>query len=194
MFGSACRKTDDIFYCLIFQDCPSWKANSLCLYPAGKDGPVISPYTEFPFRSSYNSQRHSARIQTLLHAGMLLGKLKKLRLNSVVWVTFLFLSCSSSIVLTRLSGPRSRPTTSQKSCSSGNRTRTSASVARNSDPWITAAVSRETLNIFVYYNRQSIGQSILLSDTYMGPITWFSLLSVAVLSMRGHLSEERTGL
>jgi hypothetical protein len=44
-----------------------------------------------------------------------------------------FLSSSSSVVLTRLSGPRSRPTTSRKICSAGNRTRTSGSVARNSD-------------------------------------------------------------
>jgi hypothetical protein len=44
-----------------------------------------------------------------------------------------FLPSSSSIVLTRLSGPRSRHTTSQKSGSAGNRTRTSGSVARNSD-------------------------------------------------------------
>jgi hypothetical protein len=44
-----------------------------------------------------------------------------------------FLSSSSSIVLTRLSGPRSRPTTSHKSGSSGSRTQTSGSLARNSD-------------------------------------------------------------
>jgi hypothetical protein len=40
---------------------------------------------------------------------------------------------SSSVVLTRLSGPRSRPTTLFVSGSAGNRTRTSGSVATNSD-------------------------------------------------------------
>jgi hypothetical protein len=46
----------------------------------------------------------------------------------------LFLSSSSSVVLTRLSGPRSRPTTSQKNVvAPGNRTRTSGSVGRDSD-------------------------------------------------------------
>jgi hypothetical protein len=46
----------------------------------------------------------------------------------------LFLPSSSSVVLTRLSGPRSRPTTSQKIWwDAGNRTRSSGSVARNSD-------------------------------------------------------------
>jgi hypothetical protein len=44
----------------------------------------------------------------------------------------LFLPSSSSVVLTRLSGLRSRPTTSQKTGTAGNRTRTSLSVARNS--------------------------------------------------------------
>jgi hypothetical protein len=50
-----------------------------------------------------------------------------------------FLSSSSWIVLTRLSGPRSRPTTcfpfffSRKSCNTGNRTRASGSVVKNSD-------------------------------------------------------------
>jgi hypothetical protein len=43
-----------------------------------------------------------------------------------------FLSSSSSVVLTRLSGPRSRPTTFF-SGSAGNRTRASGSVAKNSD-------------------------------------------------------------
>jgi hypothetical protein len=45
----------------------------------------------------------------------------------------LFHSSSSSVVLTRLSGLCSRPTTSQKICSAGNRTQTSGSVVRNSD-------------------------------------------------------------
>jgi hypothetical protein len=45
----------------------------------------------------------------------------------------LFLSSSSSIVLTRLSGARSDPLLLRKSSSAGNRTRTSESVARNSD-------------------------------------------------------------
>jgi hypothetical protein len=44
----------------------------------------------------------------------------------------LFLPSSSSVVLTRLSGSRSRPIL-RKSGSVGNRTRTSGSVARNSD-------------------------------------------------------------
>jgi hypothetical protein len=44
----------------------------------------------------------------------------------------LFLSSSSSIVLTRLSGPRSGPTTFF-SGSEGNLTRASGSVAKNSD-------------------------------------------------------------
>jgi hypothetical protein len=43
-----------------------------------------------------------------------------------------FLSSSSSVVLTRLSGPRSRPTTPFFFCSGGNRTRASGSVAKNS--------------------------------------------------------------
>jgi hypothetical protein len=43
-----------------------------------------------------------------------------------------FLSNSFSVVLTRLSGPRSRPTTFF-SGSAGNRTRASGSVAKNSD-------------------------------------------------------------
>jgi hypothetical protein len=45
----------------------------------------------------------------------------------------LFLPSSSLIVPTRLSEPHSRSTTSQKIGSTGNRTRTSGSVARNSD-------------------------------------------------------------
>jgi hypothetical protein len=52
-----------------------------------------------------------------------------------------FLSSSSSVILTRLSGPRSRPTTVfllfffffRKSGSAGNRTRASGSVAKNFD-------------------------------------------------------------
>jgi hypothetical protein len=43
-----------------------------------------------------------------------------------------FLSSSSSVVLTRLSGPHSRPTTFFFG-SAGNRTRDSGSVAKNSD-------------------------------------------------------------
>jgi hypothetical protein len=45
----------------------------------------------------------------------------------------LSLPSSSSVVLMRLSGPRSRPTTIGKSGSAGNRSRTFGSVARNSD-------------------------------------------------------------
>jgi hypothetical protein len=61
-----------------------------------------------------------------------------------------FLSSSSSVVLTRLSGPRSRPITCflffcffffRKSCSAGNRTRASVSVAKNSDHYTTEAVA-----------------------------------------------------
>jgi hypothetical protein len=48
-----------------------------------------------------------------------------------------FLSSSSSVVLTRLSEPRSRPTTSG---SAGNRTRTSGSVLRNSGHHIAKAI------------------------------------------------------
>jgi hypothetical protein len=44
-----------------------------------------------------------------------------------------FLSSSSSIVFTRLSGPRSRLILLRKSGSAGNRSRTSGSVAKNSD-------------------------------------------------------------
>jgi hypothetical protein len=44
---------------------------------------------------------------------------------------YFFLSSSSSVVLTRLSGPRSRPTTFFDSA--GNRTRASGPVAKNSD-------------------------------------------------------------
>jgi hypothetical protein len=44
-----------------------------------------------------------------------------------------FLSSSSSVVLTMLSGPRSRPTTLFFSGSAWNRTRASGSVAENSD-------------------------------------------------------------
>jgi hypothetical protein len=43
----------------------------------------------------------------------------------------LFLTSSSTVVIARLSEPRSRPTTSQKSGSAGNRNQTSGSVARN---------------------------------------------------------------
>jgi hypothetical protein len=46
--------------------------------------------------------------------------------------TATFLSSSSSVVLTRLSGPRFRPTI-LFSGSAGNRTRASGSVAKNSD-------------------------------------------------------------
>jgi hypothetical protein len=45
----------------------------------------------------------------------------------------LFLPSSSSVVLARLGGSRSRPTTSQKSGSAGYQTRTSGPVVRNSD-------------------------------------------------------------
>jgi hypothetical protein len=51
----------------------------------------------------------------------------------------LFLPSSSSIVRTRLSGPRSRPKLLRKSGSAGNRI--SGSVARNSDHYSTEAVT-----------------------------------------------------
>jgi hypothetical protein len=47
--------------------------------------------------------------------------------------TLLFLPSSSSIVLTRLSGPVPDPLLLTKSGSAGNRSRDSGSVARNSD-------------------------------------------------------------
>src|SRR5215475_14008791 len=48
--------------------------------------------------------------------------------------SLLFHSSSSSVDLTRLSGPRSRPTTTQKNLAApGIEPETSASVARNSD-------------------------------------------------------------
>jgi hypothetical protein len=52
----------------------------------------------------------------------------------------LFLSSSSSIAFTRLSGPVSDPVLLRKSGRAGNRARTSGSVARNSDHWTTEAV------------------------------------------------------
>jgi hypothetical protein len=53
----------------------------------------------------------------------------------------LFLSSSSSIVLMRLSGSRSKPTASQANLvAAGNRTRTSGSIAKNSDHRTTEAV------------------------------------------------------
>jgi hypothetical protein len=55
-----------------------------------------------------------------------------------------FLPSSSSIVLARLSGPRSRPATSQKIWKCRNRTRTSGSVARKSDHSTTEAIPRHT--------------------------------------------------
>jgi hypothetical protein len=45
----------------------------------------------------------------------------------------LFYQVAAQFVLTRLSGPRSRPTTFFFSGSAGNRTRASGSVAKNSD-------------------------------------------------------------
>jgi hypothetical protein len=51
-----------------------------------------------------------------------------------------YIPSSSSVVLTRLSGPRSRPTTLFYG-SAGNRTRASGSVAKNSDHWTTEAVT-----------------------------------------------------
>jgi hypothetical protein len=52
----------------------------------------------------------------------------------------LFLSGSSSVVLTKLSGPHSRPLLPRKSCSARNRSKASGSVARNSDHETTETV------------------------------------------------------
>jgi hypothetical protein len=75
------------FYCLILQDCPSWKANSPCLYPAGKAGPVISPDNAFLFdlpptlRDTVQEFKHSTM------RGCFSGTTsKKLKLNSVLCV------------------------------------------------------------------------------------------------------------
>jgi hypothetical protein len=68
--------------------------------------------------------------------GRILGVLDRSR--------YFFLSSSSSGVLTRLSGSRSRPTTFS-SGSAGNRTRASGSVAKSSDYKITEAVGRSGL-------------------------------------------------
>jgi hypothetical protein len=55
--------------------------------------------------------------------------------------TLLFRSSSSSVILTRLSEPRSRPTTSQKTLvAPGIEPGTPGSVARNSDLYTTEAV------------------------------------------------------
>jgi hypothetical protein len=51
-----------------------------------------------------------------------------------------FLSSSSSVGLTRLSGPRSGPITFF-SGSAGNRTRASGSIVKNYDHWTTEAVN-----------------------------------------------------
>jgi hypothetical protein len=56
--------------------------------------------------------------------GSILGFLDRSRYFSI---------SSSSVVLTRLSGPRSRPTTFSFPGSAGNRTRATGSVAKNSD-------------------------------------------------------------
>jgi hypothetical protein len=45
----------------------------------------------------------------------------------------------------------------------------------------------------LYCDRRSVGQSVLVSSTHMGPRTRFLLLSVAGLLMWGALSDERTG-
>jgi hypothetical protein len=61
-----------------------------------------------------------------------------------------FLSSSSSIVLTRLSGPVPDPLLLRKSGSAENRTRTSGSVARNSDHYTTEAVYFILHNIYKF--------------------------------------------
>jgi hypothetical protein len=60
---------------------------------------------------------------------------------------YFFLSSSSSVVLMRLSEPRSRPTTFF-SGSAWNRTRAPGSVAKNSDNLTTEAVVNYTIGLF----------------------------------------------
>jgi hypothetical protein len=64
----------------------------------------------------------------------------------------LCLSSSSSVVLTRLSGPVPNPLLLRKSGSAGNRTRTSGSVAKNPDHQTTEAVSRTALIVDKIFN------------------------------------------
>jgi hypothetical protein len=54
------------------------------------------------------------------------------RPEPILFLSILFLSSSSLIVLTRLGGTRSRPLLLKRYGVAGNRTRTSGSVARNS--------------------------------------------------------------
>src|SRR5215510_803473 len=62
----------------------------------------------------------------------------------------LLYSSSSSVNLTRLSGPRSRPTTAQKNLvAPGIEPETSVSVVRNSDHWTTEAVIGFTILILI---------------------------------------------
>jgi hypothetical protein len=61
-----------------------------------------------------------------------------------------FLQSSSSIILTRLSGPRSRPTTFQKNLvAQGVESGTPGSVARNSDHQTTEAVTFNRLHAVI---------------------------------------------
>jgi hypothetical protein len=79
----------------------------------------------------------------------------------------LFLSSSSSIVLTRLSGPRTRPTI-RKSDSAGNRTRTSGFVARNTDHQTTEVV--QILSSALCFQIPSVYAAPFVSKTMFTPI------------------------
>jgi hypothetical protein len=62
----------------------------------------------------------------------------------------------------------------RKSGSAGNRTRTSGSVARNSAQETTQAVYLKLkLKLKLIYDRQSVGQSVLVSGAHLGPVTNF---------------------
>jgi hypothetical protein len=87
--------------------------------------------------------------------GRILGFLDRSRYFSIKFYQFL------SVVLTRLSGPRSRPTTvlfffffSEKSGSAGNLTRASGSVAKNSDHSTTEAVQLPIKENKIYTSTQ----------------------------------------
>jgi large-conductance mechanosensitive channel len=56
------------------------------------------------------------------------------------------------------------------------------------------------VKVKVIYDRQSVGQSVLVSGTHLGPATNFLILpliiflTVSALLMRGALSDEKSGL
>jgi hypothetical protein len=89
------------------------------------------------------------------------------RIPTAVFSVFLtgaatLLSSSSSVVLMRLSGPRSRPT-NFFSGSAGNQTRASGSVAKNSDHLTTEAVFIGTTN-FIFTWTFWLSQQFSVSD------------------------------